>query len=90
MELKSKLSSKCNKGTCCFNRTFMELKFVRPVFILSLLSFNRTFMELKFILYTLLYISDMFQSYLYGIEINVGSWLRVATTCFNRTFMELK
>ena len=32
---------------CCFNRTFMELKWISITPVLMNTSFNRTFMELK-------------------------------------------
>ena len=53
----------------CFNRTFMELKYVKVMLILNLyLCFNRTFMELKFLYKGESGVYRQFQSYLYGIE----------------------
>ena len=54
----------------CFNRTFMELKFMNilePVWVS--VCFNRTFMELKSGKPVGERRSCLFQSYLYGIEI---------------------
>ena len=43
---------------------------------------NRTFMELKLGTALSAGSSALFESHLYGIETNIGSWLRVATTLF--------
>ena len=53
--------------------------------------FNRTFMELKWGLLTYLRIVLQFQSYLYGIEMDMAHGvIGFRTGSFNRTFMELK
>ena len=52
--------------------------------------FNRTFMELKLLLTIKKYFYDLFQSYLYGIEIMVLVFSANSVVGFNRTFMELK
>ena len=48
MELKFEYGCLCPCKTACFNRTFMELKYViMPMFDYNKYCFNRTFMELK-------------------------------------------
>ena len=69
----------------------MELK-CRNILRLAMLltRFNRTFMELKYIKAKAEYVNEVFQSYLYGIEIGSSLARSVPGASFNRTFMELK
>ena len=58
--------------------------------MLNLLCFNRTFMELKFAYDGTQKTDQLFQSYLYGIEILYDGDTIMGSDSFNRTFMELK
>ena len=64
-----------------FNRTFMELKFGSDLYKAgSGNGFNRTFMELKWAKMALNDVNtQMFQSYLYGIEITTTATKAAAT-----------